>query len=242
VSRDRQIAVLAVLVGLFVITYLWQRGRGGQNRPVKRQSKAADIVASAAAFAAADVPLVLVVRPEPLPGETLDRGRINLFSYEQSPEEKAEVARQQAEAAEKARIAAEAAAKARAEQAERDRIAREEAEKRRREKEAWDLAHPPPPPPPVPPEFRYQFIGVIGPMDAPLAIITDGGEGWRYVKVGDVIDGKFRVEGVGRHALSLDLSYVDPKFANEILQVPRAFPSAAGAPGTTKPSTSPRKR
>jgi hypothetical protein len=194
-----------------------------------------------AAFSREDVPTVAMVRPEPLPGETFDRGRVNLFTYERSPEEIAEEKRK----AEEARRLAE-------EEAERQRVIREEQDRLRREQEAKDAErrrleeeerrrNPPPPPPPKPPDFRYEYIGIIGPMGDPFAILSVGSGPWSYVKTGDVVDRQFVVEHVAEYVLNL--SYVDALFAADLKQVPRSLPGASptvGAP--TSPGRSPSSR
>jgi hypothetical protein len=55
---------------------------------------------------------------------------------------------------------------------------------------------PPPPPPPVPPQFDWKFIGVFGSAQNPLATFVRGDE-ILNVRVGDVIEGKFILRGIG---------------------------------------------
>ncbi len=55
---------------------------------------------------------------------------------------------------------------------------------------------PPPPPPPVPPPFNFKFIGMFGNPRNPIATFTREGE-IVNARVGDVIDGKFILRGIG---------------------------------------------
>lgn len=54
----------------------------------------------------------------------------------------------------------------------------------------------PPPPPPVPPQFTYKFIGMFGQARNPIATFAREGE-IVNARVGDVIDGKFILRGIG---------------------------------------------
>jgi hypothetical protein len=55
---------------------------------------------------------------------------------------------------------------------------------------------PPPPPAPVPPAFNYKFIGMFGQPSNPIATFTREGE-IVNARVGDVIEGKFILRGIG---------------------------------------------
>lgn len=69
---------------------------------------------------------------------------------------------------------------------------------------------PPPvaPPKPQPPPIDVEYLGSFGPAEAPIAVFTgaDGEEIWN-VRVGGVIEEKFRVVRIGYE--SVDLGYVD---------------------------------
>lgn len=71
---------------------------------------------------------------------------------------------------------------------------------------------PQPPPPPVappkpqPPPIDVEYLGSFGSAAAPIAVFTDGEEIWN-VRVGGVIEEKFRVVRIGYE--SVDLGYVD---------------------------------
>lgn len=70
---------------------------------------------------------------------------------------------------------------------------------------------PPPgptvPPKPQPPPIDVQYLGSFGPEAAPIAVFTDpdGEEIWN-VRLGEAIEGKFRVVRIGYE--SVDLGYV----------------------------------
>lgn len=55
---------------------------------------------------------------------------------------------------------------------------------------------PPPPPEPVPPPFTYKFIGMFGNPRNPIATFARDGE-IINARVGDVIEGKFILRGIG---------------------------------------------
>ena len=70
---------------------------------------------------------------------------------------------------------------------------------------------PPPgpvvPPKPQPPPIDVQYLGSFGPEAAPIAVFTDpDGEQIWNVRIGEVIEGKFRVVRIGYE--SVDLGYV----------------------------------
>ena len=141
---------------------------------------------------AADIPVIVKAVAKPAPGETFDRVR-SLFDYAQSPDELAQikVAQDLMEAQRKeAQAKAEQAAK---EAAERGRVAATEAAARAEEQQKADeeyrRLHPPKP---VPPRFAYDYIGVVGPMKDPFAILRGPDQKLNYARSGDVIDKQFR--------------------------------------------------
>lgn len=201
------------------------------------------------AITAEDVPVLAWLHEDGASVEA-ERDR-DLFEYAKSPEE-IEAERLAAEArrreAEEARRRAAEEARRRAEEEARRRAA--EAEKRRLATlRARQPEEPPPqrtePPPPEPPTFTYEYVGIIGPHGDPHAILlADDPEDddFHYAKAGDVIDGAFRVQRVGR--LKMDLSYVDPTFAGDVTEVPRTFAAGSvdGAAPRGRSTPSPRNR
>ncbi len=72
---------------------------------------------------------------------------------------------------------------------------------------------------PRPPPIELDFLGSFGPEERPIAVFTDG-EQIHNVRLGDVIDGKFRVIRVGYE--SVDLAFVDfPEVPAERLPIGR---------------------
>jgi thrombospondin type 3 repeat protein len=65
------------------------------------------------------------------------------------------------------------------------------------------IAPPPPPPPkPVPPPFPYKYIGTFGSSSNPIATFNGNGE-IVNARVGDVIDGKFVLRGIGIESVEI---------------------------------------
>jgi hypothetical protein len=121
----------------------------------------------------------------------------NLFNYAISPQEVAEQARQQKEAA---RLAAEAEERRRI-QAEADALAA-----RQRAEQA--AVNPPKPPPP---SINFKFIGKMGDSKAPLAILADNANGEiMTVREGEIIADKFKVLKIEFD--SITIGYVKPEW------------------------------
>ncbi|MGD2115260.1 MAG: hypothetical protein PVG07_09420 [Acidobacteriota bacterium] len=81
-------------------------------------------------------------------------------------------------------------------------------------------APPPEPLGPQPPPIELDFVGSFGPEEQPIAVFTDGEEIYN-VRLGDVIDGKFRLIRIGYE--SVDLAFVDfPDVPAERLPIGRA--------------------
>lgn len=79
---------------------------------------------------------------------------------------------------------------------------------------------PPEPQRPRPPPIELGYLGSFGPEDRPIAVLTDGEEIYN-VRLGEVIDGKFRVVSIGYE--SVDLAFVDfPDVPAERLPIGRA--------------------
>ncbi|HEY3051818.1 MAG TPA: thrombospondin type 3 repeat-containing protein [Thermoanaerobaculia bacterium] len=65
------------------------------------------------------------------------------------------------------------------------------------------VAPPPPPPPkPVPPPFPYKYIGTFGSASNPIATFAGNGE-IVNARIGDVIDGKFVLRGIGIESVEI---------------------------------------
>ena len=62
-----------------------------------------------------------------------------------------------------------------------------------------------PPPPPPPPQFPYKYIGTFGAPGNPIATFSGNGE-ILNVRVGETIDGKFILRGIGIE--SAEIAYV----------------------------------
>jgi hypothetical protein len=60
----------------------------------------------------------------------------------------------------------------------------------------------PPPPPPRPPQFTYKFIGTFGQASNPIATFARDGE-IINARVGDVIDQKFVLRGIGIESVEI---------------------------------------
>ncbi|MEM7248955.1 MAG: hypothetical protein AAF533_26750 [Acidobacteriota bacterium] len=195
-------------------------------------------------------------------GELFERPKRDLFDYGESPEDRA---RRLAEE-EAARKAAEEAARKRREEEERRRKAEEERRRREREAElerqrlaalrAQERANEPPPPPPPPkappppepPVFAHRYVGLIGPRDDAVAILTATSSGeeesteasFVYARKGQVLEDEFKIERVGQ--LQLVVSYTDPLFADDVELVPlqrdanASLASARAVAGGDRPS------
>ncbi len=217
-TRPQVLAAILVLVLGWIVARTWlmppelPAGAPGQDVAAGSRGKAKVLVAE-------DVPVVVAGLARLRGGEVFERER-SLFEFARSPEEirAEEEARRQAEEearriAEEARAAAAKAAEELARRAEEERKRQEE--ERKRQEEALRLN----PPPPVPPSFQYQYLGVVGQMSDPLAILLGPDRKYRYVRAGEVIDDRFRLEFIGE--VRLDLSYTDARFANVFTQVQR---------------------
>jgi len=232
-KQRKQLALLAVTCVLFLVALWWglretPAGGAGVAPPKGRRSSATKTID------ADDIPVVSSLAFQPTLDETFTRNR-DLFSYARSPEEIQREQDAQVAAAKAAQVAAAAAEEDRkrraAEQDVKNEALRKEQEETARRQAEFLRDHPPKP---VPPEFRYQYIGVIGPREDSYAILAGSGSVFLYARAGDVIDNMFRVERVGR--LKLDIGYTDPRFEDELREVPRVFDSAAlnAAPGPVR--------
>ncbi|MEM7248956.1 MAG: hypothetical protein AAF533_26755 [Acidobacteriota bacterium] len=163
------------------------------------------------------LPEVRALRPGPLADEHFDRGRTDLFDYEEPPAERA----------------------ARQERIQTIREAMTITTRTHDVRCTLRLPHLPvvaptprpepivvvtaAPPAPTPPAFGHEYVGLIGPRENPVAILADGsrdrdGLAFRYVQRGQVFENQFRIERVS--ALQLVVSFTDPLFSRDRLQVP----------------------
>lgn len=79
---------------------------------------------------------------------------------------------------------------------------------------------PPEPQGPQPPPIEVSYLGSFGPTERPIAVFTDGEEIYN-VRLGDVMDGKFRVVNIGYE--SVDLAFVNfPEVPAKRLPIGRA--------------------
>jgi hypothetical protein len=99
----------------------------------------------------------------------------------------------------------EAEARAKADKEERDRLA---------------ILNPPPPPPPPkpqPPPITYKFIGYFGPVNAKVAVLSDGQE-TLFVRQGEELPNGIKVLEIGYEAIKF--GFTDPQFKNESRTLP----------------------
>lgn len=215
-SRQRNLLVIGLVVtawGSWILLSGDEPGVPGTSSAQRSSDRK-----SAAALTADKVPVVVSALGIPGPAETFERER-NLFEYAQSPEELARIEAQRRLAAEEAQRRAQEAADAAARQAEAERLRLEQERERQRLLALEKVKQPVIPPKPVPPSFPYQYVGTIGPVDAPFAILTGPDKQYRYIRAGDTIDREFKLEYIAERRL--DLSYTDPRFQDQFTQVQR---------------------
>lgn len=216
-SQKAKTIAAALLLSVLGIVVIFQARDDRTARKAADRAAARTAGPRAATDPAADVPVIAHLAFRPRLNETFERER-SLFAYAKSPATLAAERRAAEEAAEAARKAAEERERLRKEQEERDREARKIADAKAAEAAArqaqWLKDNPPKP---VPPDFPYEFVGIIGPADRPLAILEDRAHALVYAGSGDVVDNAFRLERVGRKAL--DFSYVNETFKDQFKRV-----------------------
>lgn len=191
----KQILAVLLVGGLGVVIYTqYKRGAFSSEGAIAAAVAAKEIEVSGL------TPVIDVTLEKPHDVKIRPHSR-NLFNYAKSPgeihaEREAEEERRRAEAAaaERARLQAEAEAEARRKQAEF--IAQN-------------------PPPPVAPPINFRFIGKMGDVRAPIAILEEaspGGEKY-VVREGETILDKYKIIKIDFD--SVTIGYVDPKFAAE---------------------------
>ena len=171
------------------------------------------------------VPVVVSRLAEPGTGEVFVRER-NLFEHAQSPEEVQAIEEQRRATVAAQKVLDQQRSEAVALQVQKDReaedarrIARELAMKKAREA---DLLNPPKP---IPPSFPYQYVGIIGPVENPFAVLSAPDRSYRYVRAGESIDAQFKLEYIAQQRL--DLSYTDKQFQDQFTQVQRLSDASA---------------
>lgn len=226
-SRRAQWILAIVLLGVFAVLL----GRELSREESLLGPHGRRDAGGAVPFEGEAVPVVVLASPGPLPGETFDRRREDIFRYEESPAVREARERAEREAAERRRREQEEARRRAAEEAQRK--AEEEARRRAEEAAARRAAlarqqeeraeeeearEEPEQVRPDPPTFPYRFDGLIGEKTDAIAILLDSEDERHYAQAGQVLDEAFRVERVGQ--LKLVLSFTDPLFEGEFRQVP----------------------
>lgn len=227
-TKQRAQAVAAVVLFGILAVLAW-RNLGPESRHGGRRGGRAPARVTLPAVTAEDVPVVSWLHVAEMADEEYERDR-NLFNYAKSP---AQIAAERREAEQERIRREQEAARRHAREEERLRREAQQAELERQRaaaqaaseaEQAVEPREPATPPKPDPPTFPYRYVGIIGPRDDSYAILQDEEEGFSYARAGEVVNGSFMVERVGR--LNLDLSFTDEIFAGEIRQVPRLFPES----------------
>jgi hypothetical protein len=222
-TRGWTLALALIAVGAWAA---WQLASGNEAAPEPGTAAArTESRKGKDQVTAEKVPVVVSRLAEPGTGEVFARER-NLFEFAQSPEELEAIEAQRRATAEAQRVATQRAAEAAAAKAEADRkaaevaaAAREAQAKALREQLALN------PPKPTPPSFPYLYVGTIGPVDNPFAILSAPDRTYRYVRAGEAIDRDFKLEYIAQRRL--DLSYTDKQFQDQFTQVQRTTDASA---------------
>lgn len=230
----------ALLLGLLAVLLMFQARDDRKAAATAERRAGSRAKQDDAAHVADAIPVVAALAFRPVSREVFTRER-SLFAYALSP---AVVAKMEADriAAEKLveqqRIEDEKQAKiAKEARDKQDAIDREEARKRAEAKRILDASLPPPKP--VPPDFPFEFVGLIGPKENLYAILLDRAKKLHYVQAGTEIESAFRIEFVGRHVI--DVSYLDSRFQDQFKRVqkvtkPGLDVSASAPAATAKPA------
>ena len=224
-------AVLGVALALALLFFAWTKLASSTDPGTTAGPAAADGTRARAKgktkglTSPDDVPDVVGNLAHQRPGEVFTRER-SLFDFAKSPEIIAAEEKAKQDAADAALLAQKVAEARAAADRERMRVQAEAQAKQQAELAAQQAKMPKPPP--APPAFPHQYIGSIGPTEAPFAILYGTVDRkYTYAKEGDVVDDKFRIEHVGW--VRLDISYTDPQFAGKFANVDRTRDSAADA-------------
>jgi hypothetical protein len=96
--------------------------------------------------------------------------------------------------------------------------ARTRAEQAARDLEVQKNPPPPPPPPkPQPPPISYKFIGYFGPVNAKVAVLSDGTD-TLFVRQGEELPKGIKVLEIGYE--SIKFGFTDPQFKDESRTLP----------------------
>jgi len=190
----KEIALALLVIGIVVVLYIqFQRGAfsSGGGGPAAARAQVREVTPE-------QLPKVTEVKLATSTGATIPTHSRNLFNYAESPSTIAEKLRQQREAE---RLAKEAA--------ERRRIQMEEEAKAAAVRAEAERVNPPPPPPPP---INLRFIGKMGDIHAPIAILADASSGDVFTaKEGEVVAEKFRVKKIEFD--SVTIGYTDALIA-----------------------------
>ena len=195
-ASTKEILALVLFAGLAIVVYLqYARGAFSGNAQVAVARTAAKEVEPSSLPALMDV--TLAQNPE---AKIRENSR-NLFNYAKSPDQVSEERRQAAEAERQAREAAE-----------RRRLQAEAEAKAAMERAKYERDHPPvPPAPPI----NFRFIGKMGDVKSPIAILEEASPGGdKYtVKEGEVVLDKYKILKIDFD--SVTIGYVNPLYAQE---------------------------
>lgn len=186
--------MLAGLVACLGVVLYWQYQKWNGSGP----SQTEIAIEAVKKVNSADLPPIIPVNLDQRQAVKIRTHSRNLFNYSKSPDEVADEIRRQKEAE---RLAKEAAERRRQQQ---------EAEARAAIDRAKQLAINPPPP--EPPMIPFRFIGKMGELKHPLAVLADAGSGEIYtVKEGEIIQDKFKVKKIELDAVTI--GYTDALIA-----------------------------
>ena len=94
---------------------------------------------------------------------------------------------------------------------------------------------PPPPEPPKPPPIQFTYVGLIGPKWKKIAVFDPGGgEALILARVGEVIEGQFKVVDFGYD--SVVMGFTDERFRDQTVELRQVQTKTAGpARGRRRP-------
>ena len=185
---QKEILVIVLFAGLgIVLFYQYKKLMPSSDTPAEAARAAVKQVSPGA------LPALVPVTLEAEHKVRIRKNSRNLFNSAKSPSEVYEEERQRREA---------------------ERLAKEAAERRRLQMEAEAKAaaaraqaeaiNPPPPPAP---QIRFTFIGKMGDMTSPIAILADATTGDVYtVREGEVIAEKFKIQKIEFDSVTIGLT------------------------------------
>ncbi len=214
-GRTREIVMGVSLLALLI--YLFGPALSTPDELLSESDRSSPTVSGVnAVLDGPDVDLALLTQQ---PGDYKGQGR-NLFDYGRiapplPTQEELEAARLEA-----LRLKRLAEAKRESEDAKRARMRQEALDRQKKLAETRKpiSSQPPAPAKPKPPNFPYQFIGVIGPAEAKIAIFVDDKD-FLMAQEGETLKEDFRIVKIGYD--TLQIGYTDPQFEEEsrILQM-----------------------